>query len=115
MNCFRINLPVWNFPAETGYEEKTTFWQDFSIADAFGINAIKDTFNRAFKFWKTDIEYLTELSLVLNHKAWQWNDKDGSNAQAYVKLYSDLFHQVDYYAKSNLKDAELQYYLKTTD
>ena len=28
-----------------GYEMKTTFWNDFTIADAFGINAIKDTFN----------------------------------------------------------------------
>lgn len=26
------------------YECITTFWEDFSIADAFGIEAIKDTF-----------------------------------------------------------------------
>ena len=26
-----------------GYEMQTTFWQDFSIADRFGIDAIKDT------------------------------------------------------------------------
>ena len=30
----------------------TTFWQDFSIADAFGVAAIKDTFKRAFAEWK---------------------------------------------------------------
>lgn len=32
----------------TGYEPKTTFWEDFSTADKFGIDAIKETYNRAF-------------------------------------------------------------------
>ena len=36
-----------------GYEEKTTFWDDFSIADAFGMVAIKDTYRRAFNEWKS--------------------------------------------------------------
>ena len=48
------------------YEPKTTFWMDFSIADRFGANAIKDTYNRAFKEWKTNYIYLTELVIVLN-------------------------------------------------
>ena len=38
----------------TDYQPKTTFWMDFSIADKFGIAAIKDTYNRAFKGWKTN-------------------------------------------------------------
>ena len=29
---------------ENGYETKTTFWEDFTIADAFGVDAINDTF-----------------------------------------------------------------------
>ena len=37
-----------------GYELTTTFWQDFSIADCFGVQAIRDTFNRAFEEWKTN-------------------------------------------------------------
>lgn len=35
-------------------EFSTTFWSDFSIADAFGVNAVKDTYKRAFKEWKDD-------------------------------------------------------------
>lgn len=31
-----------------GYETKTTFWDDFSIAEMFGINAVRDTYKRAF-------------------------------------------------------------------
>ena len=49
----------------------TTFWMDFTIADHFGKNAIQDTFNRAFKEWKSNYKYLTELVGVLNHKLWQ--------------------------------------------
>ena len=38
--------------AELGYEVFTTFWDDFTIADSFGISAIKDTYKRAFEEWK---------------------------------------------------------------
>lgn len=55
---------------EMGYQCKTTFWQDFSIADKFGANAVRDTFNRAFEEWKGNAVYLTELVLILNHKIW---------------------------------------------
>ena len=55
-----------------GYTTITTFWQDFSIADKFGIDAIKDTFNRAFNEWKGNYQYLTELVLVLNWKVWEY-------------------------------------------
>ena len=37
---------------EIGYKPITTFWDDFSIADRFGISAIKDTYKRAFEEWK---------------------------------------------------------------
>lgn len=35
-----------------GYEPKTTFWTDFSIADMFGAEGIKDTYNRAKEDWQ---------------------------------------------------------------
>lgn len=34
-----------------GYEFKTTFWIDFTIADQFGLEAVKDTYERAFNEW----------------------------------------------------------------
>ena len=40
------------FMKENGNEVKTTFWEDFSIAERFGLSAIQDTFNRSFKEWK---------------------------------------------------------------
>ena len=49
-----IHITVSPDMIENGYQPKTTFWMDFSIADKFGIAAIKDTYNRAFKEWKTN-------------------------------------------------------------
>lgn len=45
-----------------GYETITTFYEDFSIADAFGIHAIKDTYTRAFNEWKSDYKISLSLS-----------------------------------------------------
>lgn len=52
------------FMAENGYNVQTTFWEDFSAADIFGLSAIQDTFNRAFEEWKGNCKYLTELVVV---------------------------------------------------
>ena len=40
------------FMKENGNEVKTTFWEDFSIAERFGLSAIQDPFNLSFKEWK---------------------------------------------------------------
>ena len=89
-----------------------TFFMDFSIADAFGVNAIKDTFNRAFKEWKSDYKMLTALVITLNHKIWQHyeakNDKLAS-------LYDELWRKADQYACDTLKDNALQYFIEVTD
>jgi hypothetical protein len=94
-----------------GYETKTTFWSDFTIADAFGIDAIKDTFNRAFKEWKSNYIYLTELVMVLNWKIWQWYEKN----ETISRVYNELWKQADAYACDNLKGNELTYFYSTTD
>lgn len=93
------------------YEFKTTFWSDFTIADAFGTEAIKDTFNRAFKHWKDNYEYLTELVLVLNWKIWQHYEKN----ETYAKLYNELWIKADNYGLDNLKGDELNYFIRTLD
>lgn len=94
-----------------GYETFTTFWQDFSIADRFGANAIKDTFNRAFNEWKNDYKYLTELVMVLNWKIWQHYEKNDK----YARLYNELWGEADLYASENLKGDEATYFFRTTD
>ncbi len=52
------------------YECKTSFWEDFSVAERFGEEAIRDTYKRAKAEWKKDRIYGAELSMILNHKCW---------------------------------------------
>lgn len=94
------------------YEFKTTFWMDFTIADKFGIEAVKDTFKRAFSEWKTDYIYLTELTLVINWKCWQHYEKNNIEIS---KLYSEYYYQLREYCLDNLKGKELEYFIKTLD
>ena len=96
---------------ENGYELKTTFWDDFTIADVFGIDAIKDTYNRAFNEWKHDHIYITELCMVMNWKMFQWIEKDDNKYQTYYELFTTL----DEWCMDNLKGEQLDYFISTTD
>ena len=89
-----------------------TFWMDFTIADAFGVNAIRDTFNRAFNEWKSDYKILTALVVILNHKIWQHYE---AGRHDIARLYNDLWDQAREYAMNTLEGDELQYYYEITD
>jgi len=110
MATFTIS-PKWNIEELTGYTPQTTFWQDFSIADKFGINAVRDTCKRAFDEWKEDKVYLTELSLVLNWKIWQHAETN----EALARVYDGLWRTIDSWAQSNLQEEALEYYYQITD
>ena len=89
-----------------------TFWMDFTIADASGVNAIKDTFNRAFNEWKDDYKMLTALVIVLNHKIWQHYEAENNKL---ASVYNELWEKADQYACNTLKDEALKYFLEVTD
>ena len=36
------------------YECQTTFWEDFTIADEFGLEAVRDTYSRVRAEWGDD-------------------------------------------------------------
>jgi hypothetical protein len=96
---------------ENGYETKTTFFEDFNIANAFGADAIKDTFERAFKEWKNNLEYVTELAMVMSIYSCYFYEKN----ENYMIIYSDYYHKVDDYVFKHFKGEDLIYYIKTTD
>ena len=96
----------------TGYQPVTTFWIDFSIADLFGKDAIRETYNRVMEQWKNNYIYLTELIMILNWKSWYWS---GAGNDAYTDLYIELYEQADEYAMENLAESELTYFLRTVD
>lgn len=93
---------------EFGYETKTIFWQDFAIADAFGIKAVKDTYKRAFTEWKNNLEYCTELIMVLNHKSWFYASEYHYN-ESLSALYSELFYKARDYVYRHYKGDDFAY------
>lgn len=115
-------IPKWTITELTGYEPKTTFWMDFSIADKFGLDAIKDTYNRAFNEWKTDVVYLTELAMVVNHKCWEHYHRSqkqlpqfATNHSEIGRWYSNKYYELLDWADKHLKKKDLLYFYKTLD
>lgn len=110
-----IKIPRWGLIDLTGYEPKTTFWEDFSIADSFGLKEVQETFDRAFEEWKDNRVYGTELSMVLNWKQFQFA-KDGYLAEGEMcKLYIKLWKKIDAYICNHWQGEDLSYYFKETD
>ena len=107
-------MKITTFDSESfcGYKQITTFFEDFSIADAFGVASIKDTYKRAFNNWKKNYKYLTELVMVLNWKIWQHYHAENTE---YQQVYQELWEKADDYACTHLKGEELSYFYKTTD
>ena len=96
-----------------GYEPKTTFWSDFTIAERFGLSGVKDTYDRSIKSWKEDIVYMTELSMVLNHKGWIYHEAN----EELSKYYFNLYNEIDNLIFQLFEDGsdEIHYYIQTTD
>lgn len=90
----------------------TTFHLDFRIAEAFGIEAVKDTYNRAFAEWKNNYLYLTEFVIVLNHRCWMHYEKNNIELS---KLYADLYYKTHDWACEHLKGKEFEHYFEVTD
>lgn len=99
------------FTLPNGYESKTTFMTDFTIADHFGISAVRDTYKRAFEEWKDDVEYLTELVIVLNLKIWEYYRTNEKLAM----VYDELWRKTQDYAYSTLKGDDMQYFYECTN
>lgn len=94
-----------------GYQVQTTLYGDFTIADAFGKDAVIDTYNRVFNEWKYSNEFMTELALVLNHKIWEHHSKNNP----LMVTYDTLWKQQDQWCMTALDDEGLKYYIEVTD
>lgn len=122
-------LPEWTAAEEMGYTPITTFWQDFSIADRFGMDAVLNTYCNATREWHHDVKYMTELALVLNHKGWAYYNASieaggSGEAAAAIRaealktlsgLYFSMFRAVDDYCRDNFEGEDAEYYWRHTD
>ena len=106
-----MRIKVFDSEGMFGYKQITTFFQDFSIADMFGVKAIKDTYKRGLEYAKTDYKVLTEFVMVLNWKIWEHYEEN----EALARVYNDLWQKADAFAIDYLKGDELSYFFRTTD
>ena len=86
------------------YKFESTFWEEFSIAENYGRDAVKKHYDLVFSQWKDNIKFLTELVLVLNLKLFIW-----------FKMYEDLYVDADAYVLCTFEGDDLYYYLHTLD
>ena len=101
------------YMTEFGYNPITTFWTDFTIADEL-VKAepkiVREIFNDATIYAKTDYKIFTELVMVLNHKMWihhELGDKELS--KHYMQLWEEAERIFDKTFKNN-KEAQHYYY-----
>lgn len=91
-------------------EFNTSFPKDFTIADAFGAEAVKDTYERS-KHFISDVSYWKELVVVLNHKIWQHYQSN----EALAKVYNELWQEADQLALDTFKGDDFKEYYNFTN
>lgn len=102
----------WNIEEMTGYKPMTTFYTDFSIADNFGIKAVKGTFKDVESCLDCmSYKYITELTMVLNWKIWEHYKKNEELARTYDTMWRKMCSWVE----KNFEEYQLKYYYMITD
>ena len=95
----------------TDYQPMTTFFADLSVAECFGEIAIRDTYKRVINEWGSNIEYITEFVLCLNHKIWQLHEID----EPCASVYDELWRKGVDFVESHFTGDDLSYYYRITD
>lgn len=93
-----------------GYETITTFWADLTIAEAYGLDAVRDTYNRVKTAWAGNYKYWTEFVLCLNHKIWAYYQTN----EPLARLYDELWRAADAIAAEWTGEAA-EHYFNVTD
>jgi hypothetical protein len=100
------------------YKPITSFGQDFAIANKFGTDAIKDTYERSLYYAESSPEYMQEFILVLNQWCWKtYHDGNQKYAELYSKLYDDAYCILDndYDKNEYFTNEEIQSMLRWLD
>ena len=96
----------------TWYEEKTTFWRDFSITElALGEGGVRNMYSTLFAKHKDNYINLTELVMVLKYKYIRWNKSNPSLAKVYYSLWKRSYD----FANEQFNDTELLYFKKSVE
>ncbi|MDY5968650.1 MAG: hypothetical protein SPJ13_01340 [Bacteroidales bacterium] len=97
-----------------GYKPFTTFYSDLTIADVFGMKAVKDTYKRVCKSWLDNYKYFAEFIMALNIKCWYWYQNGNQDLSL---LYHDLYYDAkNKYFDTHTENKEaISYYYDNVD
>jgi hypothetical protein len=95
----------------SNYKPFTTYYDDLTIAEHFGKDAIVDTVKRALKH-NLGYKYLTELCMTLNHKCWIWYGRNNSDLS---ELYGELYYFVKDWCLDHFTEEENEYFFQIMD
>lgn len=119
-----------NLEDMTSFRPQYTFYSDFGIAEFYEVlagetGAVKDTYERVVESWGGDIKPITEVAMVLNHKAWSFAEGVDSSylncgetwRVKLAELYTDLYYKcVDFIHEKYGKDSDaMSYFYEVTD
>ena len=95
-----------------GYTQRTTFWDDFTIAERWGVKAIEDTYRNAFNSWKTDVVFIVELVLVLNWKMLYMDERHMTEKSV---MYYKCWVELSNWCERHLEAGAYEYFILVTD
>ena len=98
--------------AMCGYTQRTTFWDDFTIAEKFGLPAIERTYRNAFNSWKNDVVFITELVLVLNWKMLYMDERHMTEKSV---MYYKCWVELSNWCERHLEAGAYEYFILVTD
>lgn len=119
-----------NLEDMTSFRPQYTFYSDFGIAEFYEVfggeeGAVKDTYERVVESWGGNIESITEVAMVLNHKSWSFaQGVDSSYLKCgetwkvkFSELYTELYYKcVDFiYARYGKNSEAMSYFYEVTD
>jgi len=95
---------------------KEFFWQRFDLAEMCGKNTIIGVAEASFDEFKDDIEGLTMLVMVINHKSWDHHGRDNAGlSELYADLYYQYYEKAIEYLESKNRNDDLSYFIRTLD
>lgn len=110
-----MSVKEWNIEEQVGYKPITTIYYDFGIAEKFGVDGIKSTYQEFTKkggFCEGNYRNATELVMALNWKIWEHYKTNEKIARLYDGLWKKA---VNWYFETFTKQEELDYYFRVTD
>lgn len=99
------------YPGDVRIRDLTTFWADLTIAEVYGEEAVRETFERVTRDWGQNYKYYTEFVLCLNHKIWRYYEKN----ETLARVYDTLWRKGDDYARDHYTGEAMDYYWQVTD